>query len=218
MSLLSLDSAIGRKILESKLIAVLVVNDVDEGLRVAESLLRGGVDIMELTLRTPAAVDALKSIRKEFPEMTAGIGTILRKEQVDEVIEAEADFGVSPGTNPRILEYAREKGLPFGPGIMTPTDIDIALVEHDCHLLKFFPAGSSGGLAHLKNISAPYQHLGVKFIPLGGVTPKNLTEYIDSELIAAVGGSWIAPKPLIADKSWSAIEQNAREAREIVLG
>jgi 2-dehydro-3-deoxyphosphogluconate aldolase/(4S)-4-hydroxy-2-oxoglutarate aldolase len=216
MSLLSLDSPIGRKIQDSKLIAVLVVNTEEEGLHVAEALLRGGVDIMELTLRTPAAIGALQLIGKELPEMTSGIGTILRKDQVDEVIDAKADFGVSPGVNPGVIAYAKGKGLPFGPGIMTPTDIDSALVEHDCHLLKYFPSESSGGLAHLKNIAAPYLHLGLKFIPLGGVNQKNMTSYLESDLIAAIGGSWIAPRNLIADKNWAAIEQNAREAREMV--
>lgn len=200
------------------MIAVLVVNDEEEGLRVAESLLRGGVDVMELTLRTPAAIGALKAIQKEFPEMTSGIGTILRKDQVDEVVDANADFGVSPGVNPGVMDYAKQKGLPFGPGIMTPTDIDIALVEHDCHLLKFFPAESSGGLAHLKNISAPYLHLGIKFIPLGGVSPKNLRSYLDSDLIAAVGGSWIAPRDMIRNQDWSGIVANAREAKAMAAG
>ncbi len=216
MSLLSLDSPIGKKIQDSKLIAVLVVNHEDEGLQVAEALLRGGVDIMELTLRTPAAIGALRAIRQAFPEITAGIGTILRRDQVDEVIDAEADFGVSPGVNPGVMAYAKKKGLPFGPGVMTPTDIDIALVENDCHLLKYFPAESAGGLSHLANIAAPYLHLGLKFIPLGGVSLDNLHSYIQSNLIAAVGGSWIAPRDKIAEKNWSAIEANAREARKRV--
>lgn len=210
-----LDSGPGQKIAESRLIAVLVVHQVDDALHIAEALLNGGVNVMELTLRTPVAIDALRAIRKSFPDMTAGIGTILKTEQVDEVLEAGGDFGVSPGFNSGVVRYAQQQGLPFAPGVMTPTDIDQALIEHDCQLLKFFPAGSSGGLPHLKNIAAPYKHLNPKFIPLGGVTPDNLRTYLASDLIAAVGGSWLAPADVIAEKNWTRIEANARHAREL---
>ncbi len=215
MSLLTLESELGKKLQESKLIAVLVIDDENDAVPVARALLAGGVNIMELTLRTPAAIGALKSIRNEVPEMTAGIGTILTTDQVDEVVAAGAHFGVSPAVNSEILRYAKNAGLPFGPGIMTPTDIDQAIGE-GCHLLKFFPAESSGGLAHLKNIAAPYQHLGLGFIPLGGVNIGNLKQYIDCELITAVGGSWLAPRDLINDKNWEQIEKNASEAVALI--
>ncbi len=216
MSLLTLESKLGKKLQESKLIAVLVIDDENDAVPVANALLAGGVNIMELTLRTPAAIGALKNICREVPEMTAGIGTILTTNQVDEVVAAGAHFGVSPAVNIEVLRYAKNAGLPFGPGIMTPTDIDQAIGE-GCHLLKFFPAESSGGLAHLKNIAAPYQHLGLGFIPLGGVNTGNLKQYIDSELITAVGGSWLAPRNLINDKNWGRIEKNARDAVELIL-
>ncbi|MCL4109443.1 UNVERIFIED_CONTAM: hypothetical protein GTU68_043671 [Idotea baltica] len=174
--------------------------------------------MMELTLRTPAALGALRAIRESVPEMTAGIGTILTKPQVDEVIDADAAFGVSPAVNPVILDYAKERGLPFGPGVMTPTDIDQSVVNHDCHFLKFFPAESSGGLAHLKNITAPYAHLRLKFIPLGGINLDNMNDYLGSDLIGAVGGSWLAPRDVIANGDWKKIEANAREARARVGG
>ena len=215
MSLLSLESDLGRKLSESKLIAVLVIDDENDAVSLAQALLAGGVNIMELTLRTPAAIGALKNIRREVPEMTAGIGTILTTTQVDEVVAAGAHFGVSPAVNIDILRYAKKAGLPFGPGLMTPTDIDMAIGE-GCHLLKFFPAESSGGLPHLKNIAAPYQHLGLGFIPLGGVNLANLKTYIDNPLITAVGGSWLAPRNLINDKNWDQIEKNAREAVELI--
>ncbi|MCP5551518.1 MAG: bifunctional 4-hydroxy-2-oxoglutarate aldolase/2-dehydro-3-deoxy-phosphogluconate aldolase [Akkermansiaceae bacterium] len=215
MSIL-LQSPLAEKIRASKLIAVLVIDRAEDGVAVAESLLAGGIDIMELTLRTDGALDALRSIRERVPAMTAGIGTILTREQIDRVIEADAAFGVSPSVNPAILEYAREKGLPFGPGVMTPTDIDTA-IGRGCHLLKFFPAESSGGLAHLKNIAAPFLHLGVQFIPLGGVNLANLMTYLDSPLIAAAGGSWIAPRELIAARDWKAIEKNAGTARQRII-
>ena len=180
---------------------------------VAEALLAGGVEIMELTLRTPAAIGALEKIRTRVPEMTAGIGTILTKTQVDQVLAADGAFGVSPAVNSEILDYARKRGLPFGPGIMTPSDIDAAVLKHGCHLLKYFPAESSGGLKHLKNIAAPYAHLDLKFIPLGGINVDNMTDYLASDLIGAVGGSWLAPRNLIAEGDWAGIEKNAKEAR-----
>ncbi len=214
MSLLTLDSELGQKLQQSRLIAVLVIDEVKHAVPLAEALLAGGVDMMELTLRTDAAIPALKEIREHVPEMTAGIGTILTCDQVDDVVEANAHFGVSPGVNGDVLAYAKDKGLPFGPGVMTPTDIDIACVQHGCHFLKFFPATSSGGLAHLKNIAAPYAHQGLKFIPLGGVNLDNMDMWLDSDLVGAIGGSWLAPRDRIAAEDWSTIEANAREARE----
>ena len=209
-----LDSELGKKIAASKIIAVLVIDEVADAVPTAQALLRGGVNMMELTLRTPAALEGLRAVCAEVPEMAAGIGTILKKEQVDDVISAGAAFGVAPGVNADVIKYAQDKGLPFGPGIMTPTDIDQS-VAMGCEVLKFFPAGSSGGLAHLKNIAAPYQHLGLQFIPLGGIKASNMMEYIDSPLVTAIGGSWIAPRDLIAEKNWDQIEANAREAREL---
>jgi 2-dehydro-3-deoxyphosphogluconate aldolase/(4S)-4-hydroxy-2-oxoglutarate aldolase len=199
---------------QSKVLAVLVIDDLDSAVPVAEALQAGGVDAMELTLRTPVALEAAKAICESCPEMTVGVGTILTAEQVDQTSQTGAHFGVSPGVNPEVMRRASEVGLPFGPGVMTPTDIDIAIRE-GTRLLKFFPAGSSGGLAHLKNIAAPFAHLGLGFVPLGGVNVKNLATYLESELITAVGGSWLAPRDVIQNQEWKQIEANAREAREI---
>lgn len=211
MSNLNPESGIGKAISEARIIAVLVIDDAAAALPVAESLLAGGVTAMELTLRTPAALEAAARIREACPEMMVGIGTILFPDQVEAALAAGASFGVSPGVNPAIIRQAKAVGLPFGPGIMTPTDIDMAIQE-GCRLLKFFPAESSGGLAHLKNIAAPYAHLGPKFIPLGGVSLANMMTYLNSDLIAAVGGSWLAPRDLIQQQDWKKIENNAREA------
>lgn len=211
MSDLNPESGIGKAISEARIIAVLVIDDAAAALPVAESLLAGGVTAMELTLRTPAALEAAARIREACPEMMVGIGTILFPDQVEAALAAGASFGVSPGVNPAIIRQAKAVGLPFGPGIMTPTDVDMAIQE-GCRLLKFFPAESSGGLAHLKNIAAPYAHLGPKFIPLGGVSLANMMTYLNSDLIAAVGGSWLAPRDLIQQQDWKKIENNAREA------
>lgn len=205
------DLPIAQSIASKGVVAVLVIERVEDAVPVAEALIAGGVDVMELTLRTEAAMGALKEIKEKVPRMTAGIGTILTVDQVKQVADAGAAFGVAPGVNPRTLEAARDCGLAFAPGIMTPTDIEQA-IGFGCEILKFFPAGSSGGLKHLKNIAAPYAHLGLQYIPLGGINASNMNEYLGESIIAAVGGSWIASKPLIAEQNWDAIKANAREA------
>ena len=132
-------------------VAVLMIDRVDDAVPVAEALLRGGVDAMELTLRTEAALPALELITGSVPEMLAGIGTILKPDQVIQARDSGAAFGVSPGTNVEVIEAAHAAGLPFAPGIMTPSDIERAL-PFGCEILKFFPAGSSGGIKNLKNM------------------------------------------------------------------
>jgi len=209
------DDALMQKIHNTGVIAVLVIDDVEDALPLADALLKGGVDIMELTLRTDAAMDALKVILTERPQMTAGIGTILTTEQVEVVAISGAAFGVAPGTNPKIVDLAKREALPFAPGVMTPSDIETA-IEFGCKLLKFFPAQSSGGLSHLKNISAPYQHLGLEFIPLGGVNQENLASYIEAPNVAAVGGSWLATRDLINAGDWNQITENAASAVEVI--
>ena len=188
---------------------------MEDGVPLAKALIQGGVDVMELTLRTDAALGALKEIRAHVPEMLAGVGTVLTPAQVAAVKAAGAEFAVSPGINPRVVNAAVESGIPFGPGVATPTDIENAL-ECGCTLLKFFPAEPSGGLAFLKAMAAPYLHLGVQFIPLGGVNEKNMATYLADPLIAAIGGSWLAPRELIREGRWAEITQLAKSAVEII--
>lgn len=196
-------------------IAVLIVDDPDRAVSLAKSLLDGGVDIMELTLRTSKAMECLSAIVKHVPEMLAGAGTIIFPHQVDQVVEAGAAFGVAPGTNPIVIRRADELNLPFAPGVATPTDIDVA-VQAGCRLLKFFPAEQSGGLNMLASIKAPYAHLGIKYIPLGGVSTDNLSAWLTDPDVLAVGGSWLAKKDAIDAERWPEITQSCREAREIV--
>ncbi len=200
------------RIESSGVIAVLILEEAEHAVPLAEALLTGGVTAMELTLRTPAAIPALKAICEKVPGMLAGIGTILTPEQVDEVVAAGAAFGVAPGLNPRVVKHAQSKGLPFAPGIATPSDIELA-VELGCRELKFFPAEPSGGLPYLSSIAAPFAHLGVSFIPLGGINPENMTEYLANPAVPAIGGSWLAPRDLIEARDWPAITALAGEAR-----
>ena len=209
------DPELATRIESFGVIAVLVVDRADDAIPLAKALLDGGVGVMELTLRTPAALEALRKIRAAVPEMIAGVGTILTPAQVQEAKEAGASFGVAPGTNGKVLAAARAAGLPFAPGIATPSDIESAL-EHGCRLLKFFPSEPSGGLSFLKNIAAPYAHLGLKYIPLGGVNEKNLPVYLGEPIVGAIGGSWLAPRELINSADWKTITNRCAAAVEII--
>lgn len=217
MSVLTPASELGQTLAMERLIAVLIIDEVAAAVPLARALLAGGVRVMELTWRTDAALDSLKAIREAVPEMVIGLGTLLDPEQAVAAADAGAHFGVSPGVNLEVIRAAHGVGLPFGPGVMTPTDIDTAMRE-GCRILKFFPAESSGGLSHLRNIAAPFLHLGPKFVPLGGVSLKNLDTYLAEPLVTAVGGSWLAPRDLVRAGDWAGIEALAREARSLVAG
>jgi 2-dehydro-3-deoxyphosphogluconate aldolase/(4S)-4-hydroxy-2-oxoglutarate aldolase len=208
------DSELQAAVEQSGVVAVLMVDRAADAVPLAQALLDGGVTVMELTLRTPAALDALRLIRREVPAMVAGIGTILTPKQVDQAVDAGAAFGVSPGVNPAVVQAAVNKGLSFAPGVMTPSDIEQALAL-GCRLLKLFPAGLVGGLDYLKAVAAPYAHLGVKYIPLGGVNAANMEAYLASPLVGAIGGSWIADRKLIQAQDWAAITANATEATSL---
>lgn len=209
------DPALAGKLAETGIVAVLVIDNASDAVPLARALLAGGVDVMELTLRTPAAMEALKAVRAEVSEMIAGVGTILTPDQLNKAVAAGAAFGVAPGLNPRILTAARDAGLSFAPGILTPTDIELA-VEQGCQLLKFFPAEPSGGLAYLKAINAPYAHLGLRYIPLGGLNARNMTAYLGDSSVSALGGSWLAPRDLIKARAWQQITALAAEAVQII--
>jgi len=147
--------------------------------------------------------------------MLAGVGTVIEPDQIAAVAQAGAAFAVAPGFNRRVMETAIAAGMPFAPGIATATDIESAL-ELGCRMLKFFPAEPSGGMSMLKSMAAPYNHLGIKYVPLGGLSLGNMTSYLESPLIAALGGSWLAPRDLISQEQWGQITKNARTAADIV--
>ena len=193
------------------IIAVLEIEDEKDAVPAAKALVSGGVTAIELALRTPAAMPSIALIAKEVPEMMIGIGTIIRTEQVAAVKEAGAHFGVAPGFNPRIVAEADRLGFPFAPGISTASELEGA-VEMGNSVLKLFPAEPLGGLKYLKSMAGPYAYLGLGFIPLGGITPENLAEWASYDRICAIGGTWIAKKPLIKAHDWTAIERNAAEA------
>lgn len=196
---------------KARIVAVLAVNDPAGAVDLAKALCDGGVTALEMTLRTQRAFECVSAIAGAGLPLTLGVGTILTPEQAREAKSRGADFGVSPGCNVRVIDAAAEAGLPFAPGIMTPSEIEQAL-EHGCKLMKFFPAENSGGMKHLQSMAAPYKHLGISFIPLGGLKLSNMKSYTDSPLVTAIGGSWIAPTSLIDAKDWAQIRKNAEEA------
>jgi len=192
-------------------VAVLVIDEVEAAVPVARALVEAGIDVMELAMRTPSSMAALERIAAEVPQMLAGAGTILEPAQVLEAKRRGASFLVTPGTNRRVIESALANGLPIAPGIAVPSDVETTL-EYGCRLLKFFPAEPQGGLAYLKAMNAPYAHLGVEYIPLGGVSEANCRAYLAEKSVIAVGGSWIAPRERIAAKDWKGIGEAASRA------
>ena len=197
-------------------VAVVVIEDASKIVPLAQALIEGGVGAMERTLRTSASLESLRRIRAEVPAMIVGCGTVIETRQVDEILAEGAAFGVAPGLNPRIVRHAIDRGLPFAPGVVTPSDVELA-VELGCRLLKFFPAEPSGGLEYLRVMATPFRHLGVEFLPLGGLNASNAATYLqERRLIAAIGGSWLAPKQALDEGNWDVIRSLAREASDLV--
>jgi 2-dehydro-3-deoxyphosphogluconate aldolase/(4S)-4-hydroxy-2-oxoglutarate aldolase len=201
--------------LKQRLLCIAVVDDPDAAVPLAEALLVGGLKTMEIPFRTSAAAESIKRIRQTLPEMAIGAGTLLTVEQVQRAMDAGAQFGVAPGLNEAVLQAAQERHLPFFPGVMTPTEVDRALNLGWKHL-KFFPAEPAGGVAMLRALTAPFVHTGVKFIPTGSITAATLADYLALPRVAAVGGSWMAGRKLVAEKAWSKITALTTEALQII--
>lgn len=201
------------RILAKRIVPVVVLDSVESAEPLAEALLAGGLDIMEITFRTAAAEESIQRIAGRFPEILLGAGTLLEKDQVKRAKNAGAVFGLAPGLNPEIVAAAQEIGLPFSPGVMTPSEVEQAL-SLGCKLLKFFPAEAAGGLDMLKSLAGPYAHTGVKFIPTGGVSSANLTSYLKLPVVAAIGGSWMVDKALVNAGKWAEITRLTRAALE----
>jgi 2-dehydro-3-deoxyphosphogluconate aldolase / (4S)-4-hydroxy-2-oxoglutarate aldolase len=199
------------RIFEKRVVPVAVIDRVEDAEPLAEALQKGGLDIVEVTFRTPAAEESIRRIRRAYPAMLVGAGTVLDSEQVKRAVDAGAQFGVAPGLNETVVNVARQAGLPFVPGVMTPSEVEAALAL-GCKLQKLFPAETAGGLSMLKALAGPYGHTGVKFIPLGGVSVATAPAYLALPIVAAIGGSWIADRKLIADQKWSTITSLAAEA------
>ncbi|MEO8764685.1 MAG: bifunctional 4-hydroxy-2-oxoglutarate aldolase/2-dehydro-3-deoxy-phosphogluconate aldolase [Ginsengibacter sp.] len=212
MSDFSLEGALNQKILPA------IIFDTEESvLPVAETLLRAGLYIMEIPFRTGVAEKAIIAIRKRFPEMYVGAGTLLSAGQVQTAVNSGAQFGLSPAFNQTVCNEAKHLHLPFIPGVMTPSEIEFAN-ELGYTILKLFPAEQAGGTGFLKAIQGPYEQLAVKFIPMGGVSIDNIKPYLELKNVIAVGGSWMVTKQLMATKDYKKIEKNVIEALQKTQG
>lgn len=197
--------------LKQKILPAITFDSVESALPVAEALLKAGLTVMEIPFRTAVAEQAISVIRKVFPEMKVGAGTLLTLLQLKSAIDCGAQFGISPGFNQTICNEAKQSGFPFIPGVMTPSEMEAANgLDHK--ILKLFPAGQIGAMNFLKAMEGPYEHLKIKFIPMGGVSLQNIESYLRLSNVIAVGGSWLATKELMATKNYKAIEENVSAA------
>jgi 2-dehydro-3-deoxyphosphogluconate aldolase / (4S)-4-hydroxy-2-oxoglutarate aldolase len=202
--------------LKQRLICVAVIDKTEDAVPLAEALLAGGLNCIEVTFRTAGAAESIAAIRKSVPQIVVGAGTLLTAEQVKQAIGAGAQFGVSPGLSEAVSKAAQENDFTLFPGVITPTEVMHAL-ELGWKHLKFFPAETFGGVNALKALSGPFGHTGVKFIPTGGITAATLPNYLAVPQVAAIGGSWMAERKLVAEKSWDKITALTAEAMKIIV-
>lgn len=198
-----------KKILEiAPIIPVLVIDDTDTAVELAQALIDGGLTVLEITLRTHHAFDAIEKI-KSHTNAVVGAGTVNTKKQLEQCATAGVDFMVSPGLYMPLIEAAHKSGIPYLPGIGNATEA-LTAINAGLDTLKFFPAEQNGGIAMLKALGGPYQSLS--FCPTGGINANNYKKYLALSNVTCVGGSWVAPGELVHDQNWTAITQLAKEA------
>ncbi len=195
------------------IIPVVVLDDSKDAAPLAKVLCENGLPCAEVTFRTSAAEESIRIMSREFPNMLVGAGTVLTKEQVDRAMNAGAKFIVSPGLNPKIVQYCIDNSVPVTPGTQTPSEMEQAL-ELGLKVVKFFPAENAGGLAMIKAVAAAYVDL--KFMPTGGINAKNVRDYLAYNRIIACGGSWMVKKDLVSAGEWDKIAALVKEASGIV--
>lgn len=193
----------------SPVIPVVVVDDAAHAVPLAQALLRGGIRVIELTLRTEAALAAIERVAAEVPDIVIGAGTVTRPEHAEQAAKAGAAFLVTPGSTDRVLDAAEDTGLPFLPGAATVSEA-MRLAERGLTALKFFPAEAAGGVDYLKSIGGPLP--GLRFCPTGGITPESAPRYLALPNVGCVGGSWLAPKDVLAAGDFGRVEELARAA------
>lgn len=197
--------------LKQRLICVAVIEKPEDAVPLTEALLAGGLNTIEVTFRTAGAADAIERIRQALPNAVVGAGTLLTPDQVKQAVDAGSQFGVSPGLSEAVSQAAHERKLPLFPGVITPSEVMRAL-ELGWKQLKFFPAETFGGVSALKALIGPFGHTGVQFVPTGGITAATLPNYLALPQVAAVGGSWMAERKLVAEKQWAKITSLTAEA------
>lgn len=193
----------------SPVVPVVVVDDVEHAVPLAQALLRGGIGVVEITLRTPAGLAAIERVAAEVPGMVVGAGTVVTPAQVDAVVDAGASFVVTPGAPDALLRAALGSGLPLLAGASTLTEM-MRLVEHGLTAMKFFPAEASGGRNYLAAVAGPLPEL--RFCPTGGITEASAPAYLALPSVSCVGGSWLTPRSALGEGRWDVVETLAREA------
>ncbi|MFG2548505.1 bifunctional 4-hydroxy-2-oxoglutarate aldolase/2-dehydro-3-deoxy-phosphogluconate aldolase [Streptomyces sp. NPDC048581] len=196
-------------------VPVVVIEDASDAVPLARALVTGGLPAIEVTLRTPTALDAIRAIAAEVPEAVVGAGTVITPEQVTASVTAGARFLVSPGWTDVLLEAMRVSGVPFLPGVSTTSEV-VGLLERGVTEMKFFPAQAAGGTAYLKSLAGPLPQ--ARFCPTGGIGPGNAPEYLALPNVGCVGGTWMLPADAIAARDWARVEQLAREAARLRNG
>ncbi|AOW86714.1 MULTISPECIES: bifunctional 4-hydroxy-2-oxoglutarate aldolase/2-dehydro-3-deoxy-phosphogluconate aldolase [Streptomyces] len=196
-------------------VPVVVVDELADAVPLARALVAGGLPAIEVTLRTPVALDAIRAIAGEVPGAVVGAGTVITAEQVGEVVAAGARFLVSPGWTDGLVDAMRASGVPFLPGVSTTSEV-VALLERGVREMKFFPAEAAGGTAYLKALAAPLPQ--ARFCPTGGIGPASAPEYLALPNVGCVGGSWMLPKDAVAGRDWGRVEALAREAAALSAG
>lgn len=195
------------------IVPVVVLDDAKDAAPLAKALMEGGLPCAEVTFRTAAAADVIKNMTEAYPEILVGAGTVLTTEQVDRAVTAGAKFIVSPGLNPEVVKYCLVKGIPVTPGTQTPSEMEQALAL-GLDFVKFFPAEPAGGLPFIKAMAAAYVNL--KFMPTGGISAKNVREYLAYDKILACGGSWMVKGSLVEAGKFDEITKLVKEAADIV--
>lgn len=193
-------------------VPVIVLQDPAHAVPLAHALLEGGIDVMEITLRSGAALKAIENVARAVPQMHTGAGTVTRAAEVQQVIDAGATFALSPGCTDALVDAVKSAHLPFIPGVMTPGEVMLRR-EQGFGLMKLFPAQQAGGMAMLKALGAPIPD--VQFCPTGGVSPENLRDFLRLPNVAMAGGSWLTPADALAAGDWARITRLAREATEL---
>jgi 2-dehydro-3-deoxyphosphogluconate aldolase/(4S)-4-hydroxy-2-oxoglutarate aldolase len=196
-------------------VPVIAIESVEWAMPLADALLEGGLGVAEITFRTEAAAEVIARMVQERPALLVGAGTVLTEANVRAAKAAGARFAVAPGLNPVTVCAAQDAGLPFAPGVCTPSEIELAL-GLGCGVVKFFPSEAWGGVDMLLALAAPYAHTGVRFMPTGGINVANLESYLHFKLVAAVGGTWIARPEDLAGGKWPVIRDRCKAAMEIV--
>ncbi|WP_022981013.1 bifunctional 4-hydroxy-2-oxoglutarate aldolase/2-dehydro-3-deoxy-phosphogluconate aldolase [Ideonella sp. B508-1] len=199
----------------SRVVPVVVLQEAAHAVPLAQALLAGGIDVIEITLRTPCALEAIAAVARDVPDMQVGAGTLLGADDVRRAQDAGARFGLSPGHSPALLQAVAEAGLPFVPGVMTPGEV-MAAREAGYRLMKLFPATVAGGLDMLKALASPFGD--VRFCPTGGVSLDNLGGFLKQPNVALVGGSWLAPAAALQAGDWAQITTLARQAMALSAG